>query len=84
VLLSGMRNAAKAGTEQGGEVEHSVKTKKHIGYGAVPIVIGSWMFFCGISVGRGGRLVAILHNIVIGHKPVEVGFLSVCTITHIM
>jgi len=28
--------------------------------------------------------VAILHNIVIGHKPVEVGFLSVCTITHIM
>ena len=57
-----------------------MKIKKHIGYGAA----SGGMFFCRISVGRGGGSVAILHNIVIGHKPVEVGFLSVCTITHIM
>ena len=33
-----------------------------------------WDVFCGVSVGRGCGSVAILHNIVIGHKPVEVGF----------
>jgi hypothetical protein len=41
-------------------------------------------FFVGLSGGRGGGSGAILHNIVIGHKPVEVGFLSGWTITHIM
>jgi len=57
-----------------------VKTNKTYWVGAAC----GGMFFCRVSVGRGGGSVAILHNIVIGHKPVEVGFLSVCTITHIM
>jgi len=57
-----------------------VKTIKHIGLALRAV----GCFFVGFSGGRGGGSVAILHNIVIGHKPVEVGFLSVCTITHIM
>ena len=56
------------------------ENKKHIRYGAA----SGGMFFVGSAKAGVVGQRAILHNIVIGHKPVVVGFLSVWTITHIM